>query len=255
MRLSAECEEPRVGVDCGFNNYILRAIDEDARDFLRARLIPRELLSGEMMLEQGARLDHAIFVEAGVISIMSPMESGRKVEKVSVGLETYFGFPLAMDITDFIVPNHCIVQVPGRALLLPIADLREALEQFPSLGIATRRSAFALLQQTMQAVACTSLHSATQRVSRWLLQAHDRCHGGELELTQQALSEILGLRRATVSNACSVIQTEGAVAYKRGSIVVVDRAKLESLACECYRLAWRAGHLPLSMAEREQSRV
>ena len=235
MASSADFSVPRIGADSGFNNYILRAIDDEAREFLRPRLIARELRSGEVVLERGARPDHAIFVESGVISIMSPMENGRMIEKVSVGMETYFGFPLALGIPDFMAPNACIVQVPGTALLLPIADLRESLVRFPSLMTTTQRSAFALLQQTMQAVACTSLHSATQRISRWLLLAHDRCHSDELHLTQQALSDILGLRRATVSNACSEVQSAGAFAYRRGSIGELDKAKLECLGCECYR--------------------
>jgi len=254
MASATEFSVPRIGADSGFNNYVLRAIDDAARDFLRARLIVRELRAGEVVLEQGVRPDHAIFVESGVISIISPMENGRMIEKVSVGMETYFGFPLALGIPDFMAPNACIVQVPGSALLLPIADLREALVRFPSFMTTTQRSAFALLQQTMQAVACTSLHSATQRISRWLLLAHDRCHSDELDLTQQALSDILGLRRATVSNACSEMQASGVITYRRGSMMVLDRMKLEALACECYRQAWRAGLLPLLLAEQERKR-
>jgi DNA-binding transcriptional regulator YhcF (GntR family) len=73
-----------------------------------------------------------------------------------------------------------------------------------------------------------------QRCARWLLMVHDRMPGDEFELTQDFLSQMLGVRRATVSETASQLQLAGLISYSRGHMVIVDRAGLERTACECY---------------------
>nr|WP_244441769.1 helix-turn-helix domain-containing protein [Rhizobium grahamii] len=85
----------------------------------------------------------------------------------------------------------------------------------------------------METVACNSLHSAEQRVIRWLLTAHDSVSGDNFDLTQQVVAEVLGLRRATVSAICSQLQSDGLLEYSRGDVTIADRAGLEKRACEC----------------------
>ncbi|MDJ0931487.1 helix-turn-helix domain-containing protein [Breoghania sp.] len=105
----------------------------------------------------------------------------------------------------------------------------------------------AQISQLMELVACNSLHSATQRVSRWLLHTDDRMDGPDFPLTQEALSQVLGLRRATVSAACSQLLKNDAIRYSRGMISVSDRAKLRSFYCECYdRITARSFPRPMS---------
>jgi CRP-like cAMP-binding protein len=87
----------------------------------------------------------------------------------------------------------------------------------------------------MESVACNTLHSAEQRIARWLLHADDRVEGGSFPITQQALGEVLGLRRATVSEVCSKLQEAGVLDYSRGILTITDRALLKTRACECYQ--------------------
>ena len=63
----------------------------------------------------------------------------------------------------------------------------------------------------------------------------DRVNGSELKLTQEFIAEMLGTRRATVSLAAMVLQTDGLIQYNRGHIKILDRAGLEEFTCECYR--------------------
>ncbi|MHB1104466.1 MAG: Crp/Fnr family transcriptional regulator [Devosia sp.] len=98
----------------------------------------------------------------------------------------------------------------------------------------------ALITQLMESVACNKLHSAEQRVARWLLQTQDRVAGGSFQLTQQTLSEVLGVRRATVSDVWSEFQESGILDYSRGTVTVADRRALEGRACECYARVNRA---------------
>jgi CRP-like cAMP-binding protein len=91
-----------------------------------------------------------------------------------------------------------------------------------------------LIVQLLESVACNSLHNADQRVSRWLLEAHDRIAGNTLQVTQEALSQALGLRRATVNAVCTKLMDEGAIHYARGELSVLSDRKLKRHSCECY---------------------
>lgn len=163
---------------------------------------------------------------------MANMEDGRSVEKTSIGLEGLLGFVLLMGGNGAL--SRTVVQVPGYASWISIADLDTALETFPCVRETMLRYAKLLITQTMESVACISQHRAEQRVSRWLLQAHDRVQGDVFQITQQAVSDILGLRRATVNEICSRLQEEKILTYVRGSLTILDRPGLERRTCECY---------------------
>jgi CRP-like cAMP-binding protein len=92
----------------------------------------------------------------------------------------------------------------------------------------------ATLTQISQSSVCNRAHSIDERCARWLLMTHDRVDGDRFELTQEFLAEMLGVRRPSVSTAASILQQAGFIRYSRGRVEVVDRAGLESAACECY---------------------
>ncbi|HEY3694551.1 helix-turn-helix domain-containing protein [Phenylobacterium sp.] len=94
----------------------------------------------------------------------------------------------------------------------------------------------------MQSAACNALHSIEQRCCRWLLAAHDRAGDHSFHLTQQALAEMLGVQRTTVTAVSSKLQARGPIAYHRGAVEVLDRPGIEKAACECYAAV--EGHLP-----------
>jgi hypothetical protein len=92
----------------------------------------------------------------------------------------------------------------------------------------------ALFSQISQQVACNALHSIEERCSRWLLLTHDRVHSDSFPLTQEFLSQMLGVRRASVTLAAGALQTAGLIRYRRGQMVIQDREGLENASCECY---------------------
>ncbi|HEV7260308.1 MAG TPA: helix-turn-helix domain-containing protein [Bosea sp. (in: a-proteobacteria)] len=102
------------------------------------------------------------------------------------------------------------------------------------------RYAKCLIIQLLESVACNSLHSAEERICRWLLHAHDRVVGHSFQLTQAAVSRALGLRRATVNMVCSKLMEQGAISYSRGDLTVRDRSVMEARACACYGRVARA---------------
>jgi len=214
-------------------NRILTALRPAAQDFISKRVLTRPFSAGEVIYEVGAPFTHAVFPHEGSLSLMAFMEDGRSVEKASIGLEGFLGFVLIMGGGSAI--STSVARVPGHASWLSIEDLDEALAEFVCVRETMLRYAKALISQTMESVACNSLHSAEQRIARWLLHVHDRVQGDRFLLTQQAMAESLGLRRATVSDICSQFQRAGLLDYSRGVLTVVERAALESKACECYR--------------------
>jgi CRP-like cAMP-binding protein len=218
--------------DFGIRNQVLLSVRPEAQLFLQPRLVTRRLTLGQVLYEDGAPFTHAIFPHEGVVSLMAAMQDGRSVEKASIGREGFIGFALIMGGGDAI--STSTVQVPGYASWLSVADLEEAIAAFPCVGEAMMRSAQSLITQLMESVACNSLHSAEHRVARWLLHAHDRVGGDSFQLTQAALSQVLGLRRATVNAVCARLMSEGAIRYARGDVTITDRAQLEGSSCECY---------------------
>jgi CRP-like cAMP-binding protein len=112
--------------------------------------------------------------------------------------------------------------------------LREELKAGGLLQTLLLRYALALLKQVSQSAACNRSHHVAERLARWLLTCHDRVAGDELKLTQEFIAEMLGTRRAGVSEAAGILQGAGLIRYSRGHITVTDRAGLEEFACECY---------------------
>jgi hypothetical protein len=160
------------------------------------------------------------------------MADGSAVETATIGREGMVGLPvfLGTDRTS----AQAFVQIPGAALRMTTATFRRALVGSPSLSRALSRYTQALFTLVAQSSACNRLHAMPERCARWLLHSHDRMERDEFSLTHQFLSQMLGVRRATVTEGMTELQATGAIEYAMGRIRVVDRARLEDAACECY---------------------
>jgi CRP-like cAMP-binding protein len=131
--------------------------------------------------------------------------------------------------------------VPRHALRVPAGQFRQLANSAGALQGLLQRYTYAFFMQVAQGSACNRLHSVEQRCARWLLATHDRVGGrpggpDQFPLTQQFLAQMLGVRRATVTQAAGRLQQAGLIRYRRGIITVVDRQGLEAAACECYRI-------------------
>ena len=218
--------------DFDTRNRIIQALQPNAIRFLEERAIVRRLSLGQILHEEGDPIPHAIFPHEGVISLMAEMEDGRSVQKVSVGKEGFIGICCVLGGGTAI--SKAVVQVEGYASWISIDDLDAAYAEYPCVGIALLHYAKSLTVQLMESVACNTLHGAEQRVSRWLLSAHDRVSSDTFKLTQKTLSEVLGLRRATVNSVSKSLMDRGAISYSRGTVTITGRHQLEAAACRCY---------------------
>jgi CRP-like cAMP-binding protein len=220
------------------SNSILASLRADAREFIVKRSEVRRMETGDVIYENGALVTHAVFPLEGVISYVAEFPGSRSFEKASLGPEGYIGFVLALDGDRSL--GKSVVQVPGRALWLAASNFGQALERYQCVRSAMLRQARALIVQLMETAVCNSLHTAEQRVSRWLLHAHDRVPGDEFLITQEMIAQLLALRRATVNAVCSELMSAGAIAYNRGHLTVTDRDVLHARSCTCYDRIRRA---------------
>jgi len=218
--------------DFDTRNRLILALRPDAIHFLEERAIVRRLTQGQTLYQEGDQITHAIFPHEGVVSMMAEMQNGRRVEKVAVGNEGFIGICCILGGGDAI--STSLVQVEGYASWISIKDLDEAYASYPCVGLEMLHYAKTLTVQLMESIACNTLHSAEQRVSRWLLSAHDRVSSASFQLTQKAVSEVLGLRRATVNSVCKALMDRGILDYSRGTVTITDSTLLEGTACECY---------------------
>lgn len=218
--------------DWPVRNRVILGLEPEARAFVVERLLTREMFAGETIYFEGAPITHMVFPHSGVISLLTEIEGGKGVETASIGFEGFIGFALALGTGAAV--RRSVVQVRGYASWLAVRDLDEAMSRFPAIREAKLRYAEALLVQAMQSAACNATHSSEARVVRWLLGVHDRITGDRFEITQQTVADLLGLRRATVSEACSSLERRGLIEHPRGGVRIVNRRQLEALACTCY---------------------
>lgn len=213
-------------------NRLLSALSRD----LQLRLLPRtekvSLPVRQLLYEPDAAMAYAYFPLSGVISLVLPLRDGAAVEIGTVGNEGLLGTALALGVDRS--PTRAFAQVGGQSLRMRADALRRSLQEFPEFADLVRRYTQGLFNQVSQTTACNHVHSVSQRMCRWLLMTHDRVGADEFHLTQEFLAQMLGVRRPSVTVAAGLLQRAGLIRYQRGRIHIVDRAGLESGACECY---------------------
>jgi hypothetical protein len=149
-----------------------------------------------------------------------------------VGREGFVGLAVSLGVEAS--PHRVMCQMAGDSLRLPVRPYLEALERGPALTRLIHRYIAFSLRSIGQTIACNTLHPVEARASRWLLVIHDQAGRDEFPMTQEFLAFMLGVRRQTVTVVAGALQSAGLIDYRRGVIVVRDRARLEQAACECY---------------------
>jgi CRP-like cAMP-binding protein len=198
-----------------------------ARHFRRVSLDPAAVLQ-----EQEAAVEWVYFPLSGAVSLLAVMQSGETIETAIIGREGAVG--LFADFGPWRACTRAVVQAAGIADCIPLAQLRTIVSQSEPIRRLMLRYKETLSAQSHQTAACNALHSVEQRMARWLLQMADRLDDCALPITQDTLSQMLGVRRTTVTLVAQALQQNGTIRYRRGRIEVANRAALGALACECY---------------------
>jgi CRP-like cAMP-binding protein len=219
--------------DPHLRNRLLAALPTDAFSKLAPHLREVLLFPGDLLHRPGEKIEEVYFLHSGIVSLMPVLEGGRTVESVSIGHEGAIG-----TIEGFGPLNAftCArVQVSGSASRLSGTTFRRALEDSAQLREAINHYHMSVMAHVQQTTACNAHHDLTFRLSRILLLAADRC-ADDIQLSQDSLAEMLGVRRASVTVAASALREAGAIEYRRAVIKILDRGKLEAFVCECYRI-------------------
>jgi CRP-like cAMP-binding protein len=229
-------------------NLVIDSLPQPDRDALLARARHVRLEIGQVLAEADEQLRFAYFPRNGMVSIVTIVEDGTMVESGTIGYEGMFGLQIVLGADSS--PNlRALSQMPTDAIRVEADELRRLAANGSPLQSRLLRYSHVLLVQAAQAVLCNRRHSAEQRCAKWLLFAQDRIAADRIDLTQEFLAEILGVRRASVTTVANALRKQGLIAYHRGSITVLDRAGLESASCGCYAMIRREYDRYLQAAE------
>ncbi len=232
-------------------NHLLGALSPDvqARLFPYLELVPLQLRA--VMYEPGRAMRHVYFPTNSIVSLQYVMENGASTAILVVGNEGLLGITLFMGGES--TPSRSLVQSAGYAYRLPRVRVKEEFSRHGQLLVLMLRYTQALITQIAQTAVCNRHHSIDQQLCRWLLLSMDRLSHNHLTMTQEFIGHMLGVRREGVTEAALKLQRLGVISYSRGLIKVLDRSKLESLSCECYRAVKNQTELLLDYLPQRQS--
>lgn len=179
-------------------------------------------------------IEYVHFPLNAVFSVVESVDNRDTVEVTTIGNDGVVGLSAFLGATSS--PQTTFCQVSGKALRLPVLELFDVLTDDGSLHRMFQLYAQVVIAQLSRNVVCNRIHSVTQRASRWLLMTQDRVGGESFQLTQEFLAQMLGVRRATVSEVASGLAEDGLIRYSRGLIEILDRPRLEATSCECYEV-------------------
>ena len=189
---------------------------------------------GQAVYESGARLDHVYFPTTSIVSLLYVLADGASAEIAIVGNEGLVGVALFMGGES--TPSRAVVQSEGWAYRLKGQLLRDEFTRGGEMQHLLLRYTQSLLTQMAQTAVCNRHHTIDQQLCRWLLLSLDRLSSDELNMTQELIANMLGVRREGVTEAAGNLQNAGLIHYSRGRITVVDRPGLEARCCECYKV-------------------
>jgi CRP-like cAMP-binding protein len=225
---------PVVSLSGTQQNELLAALPRRDLESLFEHLELIELPFGKELFEYGDTLEYVYFPTTAIVSLLYVMADGATTEIAVVGHEGVVGVSLFMGERAMC---SAVVQSAGYGYRLKNQYLRDAFNQGGTLPQLLMRYTNALFAQMAQNAVGGRHSSIEQKLSRWLLDRLDRSPSNELKVTQELISIMLGVRRESITAAAGKLQDEGLIHYRRGNITVIDRARLEQSAGECYKVA------------------
>lgn len=215
-------------------NHLLSALPPDEYERIREHLELVYLPLGDTVCEPYIEMKHVYLPVDAIVSLLCVMEDGSTAEIAVVGFEGIVGVSLFMGGET--TPSRAVVQSAGHAFKLPGQVLKDAFYRAGPMQRLLLRYTQALLTQMAQTAVCNRHHTVDQQLCRWLLLSHDRLNTSELFMTQELIANMLGVRRAGVTEAAGKLQQAGLIEYRRGHISILDRSGLEARSCECYEV-------------------
>ncbi len=217
-----------------FENRLLAALPKEVTSRMLPNLETVSLSFREVLYQPEKPIDYVYFPNHGVVSLLILMEDGSLAEVGLVGNEGMVGLSVFLEVET--TPFEAIVQVPGVAVRMRADVFKDFVGHGNSLPNLLRRYSHVRMLQFAQSAACIAHHSVEERCCRWLLMTRDRANSNQFLITQEFLSQMLGVRRASVTVVAGMLQKAGLISYSRGRMTIIDPHGLEDVSCECYRV-------------------
>jgi CRP-like cAMP-binding protein len=212
-------------------NRLLAALLPEEYERLAPHLEPVSLSLGQTLFMPDEQIQYVHFLTTAVVSLLTDLEDGTGMEVGLVGCEGIVGISAILGGSETKVAT---VQASGMSHRLRADKLHAEFSKGETLQRALLRYTHALMTQISQSVVCNSRHQVEGRLARWLLMFHDRVGRDEFELTQEFMANMLGVRRASVTEIAVKLQEMGLIRYHHGQFKILDRKGLENFTCECY---------------------
>jgi CRP-like cAMP-binding protein len=219
-------------------NRLLAALPEPELRLLLNHAERLELAPRDALYEPEKPITAVYFPTSAIVSVLSVMSDGSAVETATVGREGMVGLPVFHGLP--VTAELAIIQIPGDGIRVRAADFRTLLPRSPALMQLLHRFAVVMFTLAAQNSGCNRKHSIEQRCCRWLLMVADRLERDTLDLTHEFVAQMLGVRRASVTETLGALEQRGVIDTGRGRITLRDRSALESCTCECYGVIRRS---------------
>jgi CRP-like cAMP-binding protein len=215
-------------------NQLLAALPKKDYQKLQRHLEEIPLVFEEILYQPNVLISDVYFPNSGIISLLAAVNGRATLEVGLVGKEGLLGLAIFMGVNSS--QNRAVVQGAGSAMKMKAAAFRKECSNGGVLPRLLGRYSHSLLTQVTRSAVCNQFHLVDARLARWLLMTHDRMGDDEFQLTQEFLSNMLGVRREGVSRAAGDLQKRKLITYSRGRLTVLDRAGLEAISCGCYEI-------------------
>ena len=216
----------------GHQNHLIESLPSADRRALLALCTPVDLALSEVLWESGELTRYAYFPIDATISLVTSINGKPVLEVGMVGREGMVGAQLVLGVIK--APMHAVVQGGGKALRIGSSEFRRELARSQALNRLLHRYLYVLMSQLGRSAACLRFHPIGPRLARWLLMTQDRAHSNSFHVTHKFLAYMLGVRRVGITTAAVALQRAGLLEYTRGKLTVLNRRRLEAVACECY---------------------
>jgi len=214
------------------DNLWIAALEPLDRKRIEPHLHESPFTQGQMLYDAGQDVDEVWFPMTGVISLMTVLPDDKMVETAAIGREGLVG--VTCGPMNARASSRAIAQIEGTAACCPADVFSDALSQSEAMRLALAKFTESLFAQVQQTAACNAQHRLDERLARWLLTLHDRADDARFRLTQADIADMLGVRRATVSEVGTELEGKRLIKRGRGWVEVLDRQALEDAACGCY---------------------
>jgi cAMP-binding proteins - catabolite gene activator and regulatory subunit of cAMP-dependent protein kinases len=214
-------------------NRLLANLPEDVYASLAPQLERHSFDRGKRLHLAGETITDLYFPLDCLISVTVTMHDRRTAETGVVGSREMVGINAFMGGRETTQTEY-VIQIAGDCIRMPAAPLLEAFDRDKRVRDLLLKYTQAMLAQVTQNAACNGLHSMEQRYARWLLESRDRVRSDDLRLTHEFIAEMLGVRRAGITELANKFVKSGILEAKRGWTMIADGPRLEKASCECY---------------------